>query len=419
MIDAAVHYAITRKKPVYLEIPCNLSTIEVLVPIANSPSQVMRCDNQSDHNSLQSALHDILHALKESVRPILIAGSHLRYTNSASSFQKLAEMLGCAMAVMPDAKGLISEQHPLYIGRYWGPVSTPYVAELVESSDLIIFGGPVMNDYTTTGWNIVIPKEKIIALAPTSASFGEVYYPNVQILDVLNGLTSKKLFKRDHSMRSFTRLNTKEIQVVKHWQDDDELSLPFLKNCLQQSLTPSTTLLTETGDCWFIGQSLHLPEGCKYHVQMQYGSIGWSVGATLGIALAEPADRKVVALIGDGSFQMTCQEISSMIRHRVNVTIILVNNDGYTIESQIHDGPYNDIKMWNYEAFVKSLATNQIDQIFTSKVTTNQEFQEALHQSYQRNGLCFIECIIKRDDCTSELLQWGTRVAKANSRQVK
>ena len=69
---------------------------------------------------------------------------------------------------------------------------------------------------------------------------------------------------------------------------------------------------------------------------MQYGSIGWSVGATLGYCVGAP-ERRIVALIGDGSFQLTAQEISTMIRYGVRPIIFLMNNRGYTIEVEIHD----------------------------------------------------------------------------------
>jgi hypothetical protein len=60
----------------------------------------------------------------------------------------------------------------------------------------------------------------------------------------------------------------------------------------------------------------------------------------------------IYILIGDGSFQVTCQEVSTMIRQNVRAIIFLINNKGYTIEVQIHDGPYNDIKNWNYSGII-------------------------------------------------------------------
>jgi TPP-dependent 2-oxoacid decarboxylase len=81
--------------------------------------------------------------------------------------------------------------------------------------------------------------------------------------------------------------------------------------------------------------------------QAFYLSIGYALPATLGAALADPA-RRPVTLIGDGAFQMTAQELSSLCRRRTGAILLLMNNDGYTTERIIHEGPYNDIQPWAY-----------------------------------------------------------------------
>lgn len=73
-------------------------------------------------------------------------------------------------------------------------------------------------------------------------------------------------------------------------------------------MTPDTCILAETGDSWFNALKLNLPKGSGFEVQMRYGSIGWSVGATLGYSLGAAADgKRLISMIGDGSFQMTAQ----------------------------------------------------------------------------------------------------------------
>ncbi len=122
---------------------------------------------------------------------------------------------------------------------------------------------------------------------------------------------------------------------------------------VEAMLTPQMTLLAETGDSWFNGVKSKLPTGAGFEIQMQYGSIGWSVGATLGYAMATSGQRRVVSLIGDGSFQLTAQELSTLIRYELDPIIFLINNRGYTIEVEIHDGPYNKIKNWDYAGLMQ------------------------------------------------------------------
>src|SRR5690349_3530992 len=114
-----------------------------------------------------------------------------------------------------------------------------------------------------------------------------------------------------------------------------------------------------------------LPKGCTFFGQVFYGSIGFTVGATLGAAVAAK-NRPVLLFVGDGSFQvvlllqlelthkMTCQDVSTMIRYNLTPVIFLLNNFGYLIERVIDgkelcrlflifsDGPYNDIQNWKY-----------------------------------------------------------------------
>jgi indolepyruvate decarboxylase len=147
---------------------------------------------------------------------------------------------------------------------------------------------------------------------------------------------------------------------------------------------------------------------------MQYGSIGWSVPATLGHALG--TSHRVITMVGDGSFQLTAQEVSTMIRNRVDAVLILVNNGGYTIEVEIHDGPYNVIKNWDYVRLVE--AFNAEDGAGLGlRARTGGEFRAALQRALaHRDGPTLIEVVIGRDDCSRELLEWGARVARANGR---
>ena len=72
---------------------------------------------------------------------------------------------------------------------------------------------------------------------------------------------------------------------------------------------------------------------------MQYGSIGWSDGAILGYAMGAGSQRRVIGFVGDGAFQLTAQEVSTMIPNGMNPIVFLINNGGYTIEVEIHTAP--------------------------------------------------------------------------------
>lgn len=95
-------------------------------------------------DSLEAAVETALELLNKAVKPVLVGGVKLRPGHRRAAFERLAEASGYATAAMPNAKGMVSESLPRYLGTYWGQVSSPYCAETVESSDCYIFAGPIM-----------------------------------------------------------------------------------------------------------------------------------------------------------------------------------------------------------------------------------------------------------------------------------
>jgi pyruvate decarboxylase len=410
LIDDAVVTALTRRKPVYLEIACNLAAALLTAP---QPLTFPPRGLVSDEASLNAAVDCVAARIDGAVRPVLIAGAKLRSGEATLAFRRLADRLGCAVAVMPDAKGLFPESHPGFIGTFWGEVSTPGCAPIIESSDCQIFAGPVFNDYTTTGWSTLSPSEKCIVAGPDDVLCDGAVFTRLRLRDVLDRLAERV----KPNATSLTSHHLKQIAVVplEPAPTDAPLVLSEMRRQIQQVITGDTGLVVETGDAWFNGQKLRLPDGGRYFVQMQYGSIGWSVGAALGIALAGGNRRHTVALIGDGSFQMSAQEVSTMIRCGVTATIFLLNNRGYTIEVEIHDGPYNRIKNWDYAGLMNIFNAGDGNGLGL-RAATGRELAVAIARAAAHDGVTLIECCLDRDDCTAELLAWGSRVAAANGR---
>lgn len=225
---------------------------------------------------------------------------------------------------------------------------------------------------------------------------------------------AKRVNKNTTAYENYKRIFVPEGQPLES-EPNEPLRVNVLFKHVQKMLNSDSAVIAETGDSWFNCQKLKLPEGCGYEFQMQYGSIGWSVGALLGYAQGAK-DKRVIACIGDGSFQVTAQDVSTMIRCAQNSIIFLINNGGYTIEVEIHDGPYNVIKNWNYTGLVDAIHNGE-GKCWTSKVKCEEELTEAIGMALgEKDCLCFIEVIAHKDDTSKELLEWGSRVSAANSR---
>jgi len=314
---------------------------------------------------------------------------------------------------MPAAKSFFPEDHAQFAGIYWGEISTPGAREIVDWADAVICIGTIFNDYSTVGWT-AMPTGPTALSADQNRVYLEGFdFSGIRLRDFLSGL-ARKVQKRDATMTEFQRIRGGP-RGKGTLNPDAKLVRTEVIRQIQSLLTKDTTVIAETGDSWFNGMALKLPRGARFEIEMQWGSIGWSVPATFGYAMGAPG-RRIIAMIGDGSFQLTAQEVAQMIRQKLPVLIFLINNRGYTIEVEIHDGPYNNIKNWDYAGLIEVF--NAEDGHGRGLRASNaRELTEAIKLALaNHNGPTLIECVIDRDDCSPDLISWGRRVAAANAR---
>ncbi|PRQ42888.1 putative pyruvate decarboxylase [Rosa chinensis] len=414
LIDTAISTALKESKPVYISIGCNLAGIPHPT-FSRDPVPFSLSPKLSNKMGLEAAVEAAAEFLNKAVKPVMVGGPKLRAAHAGDAFVELADASGFALAVMPSAKGQVPEHHPHFIGTYWGAVSTAFCAEIVESADAYLFAGPIFNDYSSVGYSLLLKKEKAIIVQPDRVTIGNgPAFGCVLMKDFLLCL-AKKLKHNNTAHENYRRIFVPDGHPLKA-APREPLRVNVLFQHIQKMLSAETAVIAETGDSWFNCQKLKLPPACGYEFQMQYGSIGWSVGATLGYAQAVP-EKRVLSFIGDGSFQVTAQDVSTMIRNGQRTIIFLINNGGYTIEVEIHDGPYNVIKNWNYTGLVDAIHNGE-GKCWTTKVRCEEELIEAIETANgpKKDSLCFIEVIVHKDDTSKELLEWGSRVSAANSR---
>ncbi|KAJ3682847.1 hypothetical protein LUZ60_013074 [Juncus effusus] len=411
-IDTAISTALKESKPVYISISCNLPAIPHPT-FSREPVPFFLSPKLSNQMGLEAAVEATLEILNKAVKPVLVGGPKIRVAKAKEAFVELADASGYAVAVMPSAKGMVPEHHSRFIGTYWGAISTAFCAEIVESADAYIFVGPIFNDYSSVGYSLLLKKEKAIIVQPDRVTVANgPAFGCILMKDFLHCL-AKRVKKNTTAFENYKRIFVPDGMPVE-LGGKEPLRVNVLFKHVQEMISGNTAVIAETGDSWFNCQKLKLPEGCGYEFQMQYGSIGWSVGATLGYA--QGTDKRVISFIGDGSFQVTAQDVSTMIRAGQNPIIFLINNGGYTIEVEIHDGPYNVIKNWNYTGLIEAIH-NGDGKCWTSRVRCEEELTGAIETAMEKkDSFCFIEVIVHKDDTSKELLEWGSRVSAANSR---
>jgi indolepyruvate decarboxylase len=232
----------------------------------------------------------------------------------------------------------------------------------------------------------------------------------VYLHDFILGLTEKLSHRNPANLEIECASDSCVHRNTQPYQPDgpEPLTIQRFFDRMSHFLEDNSIVVAETGVALFSAAEMLMPEGATFIGQTFYGSIGYTVGATLGASMAAQ-DRHAVLFVGDGSFQVTCQDLSTMIRNHLKPVIFLINNDGYTIERVITDRSYNDIQPWQYHKLVDIFGGG-----LGLDVRTEGELEDALGKAARAEGLVFIEIHTGRLDCPESLRSAGRSMARTN-----
>jgi len=418
-IDRVIRNCITHKLPAYIELPVDITHTPCRAPI--EPLTAIPLTSNLD--SLAECVNEAVGLLNKSANPMILAGVELLRFGLGKETLHLIETSEIPFATMLSSKSLVPELHPQFAGIYQGGWSKDSVRRQVEDSDCLLSLGTWMTDTDTGLFSINLDSRRMITVGGSQVRIGNHIYDKVQLGDFIRELTlavEPRSYLASHPSQSYM---PRQIFVA---DSSRELTAARLYECLNYYLDDQMVLLSEPGDAFCATPEFNIEEAENYIVQAYYCSIGFCTPAALGVAKARPSKRPVV-LTGDGAFQMTAQEISTLIRERCPAIIVLINNDGYLIERRLHkDGMYNDIQMWQYsklpEVFGNStgLLGDPQGQLkypplaIGIKVTTEKELDQAMKTAIiEKDRLVFIEVCLPNRTCSEGLDRLGSSYKKS------
>ncbi|KAE8220019.1 hypothetical protein CF319_g6388 [Tilletia indica] len=230
--------------------------------------------------------------------------------------------------------------------------------------------GSIMSDFNSGAFTYRTPQDRRIELHSGHTFISYARFDGVGMKNLLPKLSAALEKDHDRRLQATKQTLPKFENVLPSREEEGEFAGPNGDLISQAYLWPRMGLsflragdyvVVETGTSSFGSVEVKFPSDTTYVTQVLWGSIGWSVPCTLGVALAARELKKkhrVALFVGDGSLQLTVQELSTMIREGLCPYIFVLSNDGYEIERQIH-GPktrYNNVAPWNHEALLQTFS---------------------------------------------------------------
>ena len=177
-------------------------------------------------------------------------------------------------------------------------------------------------------------------------------------------------------------------------------------------LDDSSIVVADVGNALFGASDLFIRHRTEFLGPAYYASMGFAVPAALGAQMARP-DLRPVVLVGDGAFQMTGNEVSTIARYGLNPVIIVLNNAGYGTERHIHDGPFNDVLEWHYHKLPEVLGKGR-----GFLVETEAQLDAALDAAAKHTeSFCLLDVHLDPMDKSAALGRLAERLADRLSRK--
>jgi indolepyruvate decarboxylase len=337
-IDRVLEAVIRYRRPGYIEIPRDMAKVRPTHPHVASQSVV-----SSDPRELEEAINDAALMLRECDRPIIMSGVEIHRFGLQKQVIKLAEKHQIPICSTLLGKSAISEGHPLYVGVYEGAMGRREVTEFVEESDCVLMLGTFLTDINMGIYTANLDPRRCIVATSEDLRIRYHHYHQVQPGDFISKL-AKQNFKC--GKRTIPKAHL-DGPVDFTPRKGTKVTVNRLFEKVNTILTDEMIVICDVGDSLFGGADLVMRRHTDFISPAYYTSMGFAVPASLGAQLASPTHRPLV-FVGDGAFQMTGMELSTIHRRGLNPIIIVLNNKGYTTERFILDGPFNDIGNWNY-----------------------------------------------------------------------
>jgi len=399
-IDRVLAAAQRYKRPVYLELPRDQTHARQVAP--HRPPEGLP---PSDPDALREALDEASTLLMKASRPVILADVEIHRFHLQAELLALAESTGMPIATTILGKSVISEAHPLFAGVYEGAMGRPEVTELVESADCVLMLGCFLTDINLGIFTARLDPSRCIDATSENLRIRHHHYRDVRLDDFLSGLIDRNLVLERTQIPPRTNPFTQALAAK---PESPVRSVPLFGR-LNQMLAdhPEMTVIADIGDSLFGAADLEMHRHTEFLSPAYYTSMGFAVPAALGASMANPSPR-ILVIVGDGAFQMTGMELSTIVRHGLNPIVVVLNNHGYTTERYLLEGPFNDIHNWAYHRVPEVLGAGMGLEIRTIS-DLDRGLQAALSNT---DGFSLLNVHLDRYDRSPALERLASRLSK-------
>ncbi|WP_051470293.1 alpha-keto acid decarboxylase family protein [Fischerella sp. PCC 9605] len=385
-IRRALDYAMTFKRPVYLEIPRDMVYAEI-EEAEHHPPPIKR----TDADTLAEALAETLEMLHRAKSPVIVNCVEVHRLGLQQQVITLAEKLGVPVSSTLLGKSAFPESHPQYIGIYNGEAGDPYVRNTVEESDCLLMLGGLTTDFNLGMFTAHLDPGRRVYVTSERIAIKHHEYQNVRFEDFITALSTSPDLPHWHTS-TITPMQPRVAPC------EGKISMSRLLYELNQFIDSNTLLIADVGDVLLAADDIQTQAGTSFLSSAFCASIGFGVPGAIGAQLADPL-RRAIALVGDGAFQMTGMELLTAKRLGLKLIAIVIHNDTFnTLRVMGHQqADFVRIPSLDYARFAELLGGRGL------VVKTGKQLHTALQLARESDTFSILDIYISPDDLSPAL----------------
>jgi indolepyruvate decarboxylase len=398
LIDRAFENLKHYKQPIYIELPRDVANKPLVYDVYKLGTPTAP---KSDPENLSEAIDEVTTWLKKAQKPVIMAGVEVARYGLGEKLVKFAERHNLPIVTEYLSKSVVPETHPLFAGLYSGPASDEFTRKLVDESDCLLMFGVMLTDMTLNFMPAKFQKRQVVNASANGLKVKNHAYTNVTFMDFCNTLLKAELGLRETP-------DLPVYEAVKEFvpEKGKKITTSRLFEMVETMLTKNTAVVADIGDCLFGAADMTMHNNNLFLSPAFYTSMGFAIPGALGVMTAKPHLRPVV-LVGDGAFQMSFGELSTLVNRNLNPIVIVLNNGGYSTERVMKDGGYNNLRNWSYHT---------VGDLFFggsgAEVRTEDELEAAVNKALDSKQLFVLNVVLGPKDISRGMRRMAEALAK-------
>lgn len=356
--------------------------------------------------------------INDAKRPYILAGQGILLSGATDELIKFSEKTGIPVASTLLGLGGFPTNHPNYVG-YLGMHGNYGPNVNTNQCDVLIAVGMRFDDRVTGNVSKYAKQAKVVHIEIDKAEINKIIKADVAVnADAKEALSEliKHCKPNSHSgwIDSFKALNKEEFEKVveKEIKNTNSLKMAEVVHMLSELSNGEAVVVTDVGQHQMVTSRYYKYKNPRTNITSGgAGTMGFALPAAMGAKVAAP-HQQVIAIIGDGGYQMTIQELGTIMQYKIPVKILVLNNNFLGMVRQwqqlFHGKRYSFTEMDNPD-FVKIAEAYRIT---ADKVTEQKDLESALKKMLAADTSYFLEVVVEKEDNVFPMVPAGAGVAE-------